>query len=238
MHERAAGPPERADDPPGPRRPGRVPRGAHHRAPRRPDLGAPGQPAITAPACAASWPRSPRCSPPSRPPPCPTRVAQRLDGVLAAESARRDDPATSRWLTARLPRRLSPAAAQALGFPARRPARARPGRRRRGARRGRVRPEPHRRQLGELGRQPGSRRPPRTAQRGPAPSSAAGPENRPSAIPAIEAPASLQVVTSGTDYLPCHAAAAGRARSCSCTPGAPRARRNPRPSRSRGACSG
>ena len=63
---------EKADDPSGNRRAGRVPRGTHHRAARYQDRRAPGQAAIGAPPSTTSSPGSPRCSPPSRRLPCPT----------------------------------------------------------------------------------------------------------------------------------------------------------------------
>ena len=96
-------------------------------------------------------------------PAMPDRVAQRLDTVLAAEVARRDDAERARGDSpARIPR-PAPAAARKPRFPAADPARARPRGRRRRAGRGRLRPEPRRprsssdrRQLGGQRREPAS----------------------------------------------------------------------------------
>ena len=131
------------------------------------------------------------------PPAMPDRVAQRLDRVLAAEAARRDDPQRAGAdrpavpVTSPPPRRrwdfrlvalrvLAPAAAVAVlaagGYG-----------------------------LSRIGSSPAGSAAAGTtatasAQPRPGALAATGSENRPNAIPAIEAPASIQVVSSRTDY--------------------------------------
>ena len=130
------------------------------------------------------------------PPAMPDRVAQRLDRVLAAEATRRDDPQRAgadrpagpvtspprrRWDFRLVALRvLAPAAAVAVlaagGYG-----------------------------LSRIGSSPAGSAAAGTtataaAQPRPGALAATGPENRPNAIPAIEAPASIQVVSSRTDY--------------------------------------
>ena len=126
----------------------------------------------------------------------PDRVAQRLDGVLAAEAARRDDPQragadrAAAPVTSPPPRRrwdfrlvalrvLAPAAAVVVLAAG-------------GYGLSRIGGSP----AGPAASGPATA----TAQPRPGALAATGPENRPNAIPAIEAPASFQVVSSRTDY--------------------------------------
>jgi hypothetical protein len=127
----------------------------------------------------------------------PDRVAQRLDGVLAAETARRDNPQRAgadrpaapvtsppsrrRWNFRLVALRvLAPAAAVAVlaagGY----------GLSRIGG--------------SSAGSAAAGTAATATAQPRPGALATTGPENRPNAIPALEAPASLQVVSSRTDY--------------------------------------
>ena len=177
-------------------------------------------------------------------PAMPGRVAQRLDTVLTAEVARRDNPERAAVTARANPPR--PAGRPATAVSALDMARARPGRGRRGAGGGRVRPEPDRPRPAEPElRRHGSRRRavdeerevgrlPRHAAAA-APTKEAGPVPGAAARPLRMTPANFVVTTSSTDF----ARATFKQQVEADLRGPPRrARRTPRSRRCAPACAG